>query len=235
MHAVDSTFGGLIRSEDKDKYCHLRVNLDITNPLQRGIFVSIDERDKLWIAFKYENLLGFCFHCGIMGHGFKDCLEHSHMNEGIVKEDFPFSSTLKADSLLMGKEWYKFGGAFNKYRSQCSYVGNYAALENTEVLKNSSLETTLMVKDMEGNRNKTVNTEPVLEKKISESDCGNLLDSVINSDLNIKDNEADFLGDDMDRDNGCPLQINDFSVDVMELKDHSHIQGKNPRREHYVG
>lgn len=111
MHAIGSTFGGLINSESKDKYCRLRVNLDVTKPLRRGIFVSTDEEDKLWIAFKYENLPDFCFCCGKMGHGFKNYPDHPLSPEGSVEEDLPFSSALKANSVVMGKEWYKFGDA----------------------------------------------------------------------------------------------------------------------------
>ncbi|MBA0730492.1 hypothetical protein Golax_023169, partial [Gossypium laxum] len=35
MHAVGSTFGGVIRSEVKREYCRLKVQLDTQRPLQK--------------------------------------------------------------------------------------------------------------------------------------------------------------------------------------------------------
>lgn len=55
-------------------FCHLLIIVDVCKPLRRGIFVSVDSREKVWVAFKYENLLVFCFGYGRMGHGVKDCV-----------------------------------------------------------------------------------------------------------------------------------------------------------------
>ncbi|KAA3474026.1 hypothetical protein EPI10_024359 [Gossypium australe] len=36
LHAIGSTFGGVLRSEIKDDFCRLRVNLEVQKPLRRG-------------------------------------------------------------------------------------------------------------------------------------------------------------------------------------------------------
>ncbi|KAA3483968.1 reverse transcriptase [Gossypium australe] len=73
MHAIGSTFGGVLRSEINDDYCRVRVNLDVQKPLRRGIFVSSNNNVKSWIPFKFEKLPLFCFGCGRMDHGLNHC------------------------------------------------------------------------------------------------------------------------------------------------------------------
>ncbi|MBA0721345.1 hypothetical protein Golax_008900, partial [Gossypium laxum] len=46
MHAIGSTFGGVIRSEVKRDFFQLRVQLDVRKPLRRGIFISADKKKK---------------------------------------------------------------------------------------------------------------------------------------------------------------------------------------------
>lgn len=77
LHAIGVTFEEVIRSEIIGDSCRLRINLNVQQPLRRGIFVSIDNINKSWISFKYEKLPIFCFGCGIMRHDFKGCLQLS--------------------------------------------------------------------------------------------------------------------------------------------------------------
>lgn len=107
-HAVGSTFGGLQCSKILDDFCRLKVMVDVTRPLRRGVFVSMEDQGKVWLAFKYENLPIFCFNCGIMGLGVRDC-DKQHKRNPLEEEDMPYSNALKAETTLMGKEWMKFG------------------------------------------------------------------------------------------------------------------------------
>jgi hypothetical protein len=54
---------------------HLRVKIqiDISKPLSRGRILKI-QGDPVWIAFQYERLPKFCFHCGVIRHGPSGCL-----------------------------------------------------------------------------------------------------------------------------------------------------------------
>ncbi|KAA3460895.1 BEACH domain-containing lvsC [Gossypium australe] len=75
MHAIGSTFGGVLRSEINDDFCRLRVNLDVQKPLRRV----------------------FYFGCGRLGHGLKDCLLLDSVEKIKIREDPSYSIALKAE------------------------------------------------------------------------------------------------------------------------------------------
>lgn len=55
------------------RYVKILVEIDVTKPLIRGTNLSF-EREKKWLDFKYENLFFFfCFYCGKVGHGERNC------------------------------------------------------------------------------------------------------------------------------------------------------------------
>ncbi|KAK5842942.1 hypothetical protein PVK06_005364 [Gossypium arboreum] len=87
LHAIGVTFGGVIRSEIIEDSCRLRINLDVQKPLRRGIFVSIDNKNKSWISFKYEKFPMFCFGCGKMGHGLNDCIGLNPAEKNKIRDD----------------------------------------------------------------------------------------------------------------------------------------------------
>jgi len=45
----------------------VRVQVDITKPLERGRMLKLNGR-QAWVAFRYEKLPHFCFHCGRILH-----------------------------------------------------------------------------------------------------------------------------------------------------------------------
>jgi hypothetical protein len=51
----------------------VRVRLDITKPLCRGRKVQLGKGKLGWLTFKYERLPNFCYVCGLLTHGEKDC------------------------------------------------------------------------------------------------------------------------------------------------------------------
>ncbi|XP_056692156.1 uncharacterized protein [Spinacia oleracea] len=52
----------------------LRVMMDVTKPLRRFLDVVNRQGHTVKVKLKYERLPFFCFMCGIMGHGEKDCI-----------------------------------------------------------------------------------------------------------------------------------------------------------------
>ncbi|MFQ6631371.1 hypothetical protein Gotur_009125 [Gossypium turneri] len=122
LHAIGASFGGVLRSEINEDFCRLRVNLDVQRPLRRGIFVSMDAVNKVWVPFKYENLPMFCFGYGRMGHGLSNCIQLPLERKSKISENPPFSIALKAESKLLGKE-IKFNTLIKKkVGAQCSYT-----------------------------------------------------------------------------------------------------------------
>lgn len=55
------------------EYMRVRVTLKVTKPLIKKKKLTIEAMELVWITFSYERLLDFCYWCGIMGHGHKDC------------------------------------------------------------------------------------------------------------------------------------------------------------------
>lgn len=50
----------------------LLVEIDLKKPLLRGTRIRLEE-EVAWVDFKYEQLPGFCFYCGLVGHLEKSC------------------------------------------------------------------------------------------------------------------------------------------------------------------
>ncbi|MBA0552741.1 hypothetical protein Golob_023521, partial [Gossypium lobatum] len=123
LHGIGVTFGGVLRSEVSEEFCRLRINLDAQEPLRRGIFVSTDYVNKVWIPFKYENLPLFCFGCGRMGHGMSNCNQIPPAKKSKVSENPPYSMALKVESRLVGKESLKFNSLMKQTGVQSFYMG----------------------------------------------------------------------------------------------------------------
>ena len=56
-----------------DNFMHVRVTIDISQPLSRGRIVSLDSSKELWVHVKYERLPSLCFWCGCLTHDDRDC------------------------------------------------------------------------------------------------------------------------------------------------------------------
>ncbi|CAA0815026.1 Unknown protein [Striga hermonthica] len=48
------------------------VEVSVTDPLPRRTTIKLGAEER-WIDFKYENLLTFCFYCGVIGHNDRAC------------------------------------------------------------------------------------------------------------------------------------------------------------------
>lgn len=77
---IGSFVGRYLRMETSDKfsfklrkYLCVRVEVDITQPLKTGFFLSRGRDTMVWIQFQFERLNDFCYVCGKLGHGNKNC------------------------------------------------------------------------------------------------------------------------------------------------------------------
>lgn len=52
----------------------VRILIDIIKPLRQGIKLNLDGPiGGCWVPIQYEQLLDFCYHCGLLNHVFNDC------------------------------------------------------------------------------------------------------------------------------------------------------------------
>ena len=64
------------------KYLRVQVQVDTSEKLIRGKRVSIEEDGGRWAFFKYERLPNFCYVCGMLDHGEKECMEKENGGVG---------------------------------------------------------------------------------------------------------------------------------------------------------
>uniref|UniRef100_A0A803Q743 Zinc knuckle CX2CX4HX4C domain-containing protein n=1 Tax=Cannabis sativa TaxID=3483 RepID=A0A803Q743_CANSA len=61
-------------SEGWGPFLRIRVAIDLSKPLLRGQLVTFPWiADELWLEYRYERLLDFCYDCGIIGYVFDKC------------------------------------------------------------------------------------------------------------------------------------------------------------------
>lgn len=78
------------------------VEVILNVPLLRGSKIKM-ANEKHWVDFKYDQLLVFCFYCGIIGHQDRSCeLKVNDAKEGQVTEG-QYGEWIRA-SLPMGEE-----------------------------------------------------------------------------------------------------------------------------------
>ncbi|MBA0679672.1 hypothetical protein Goari_011429, partial [Gossypium aridum] len=136
MHAIRTTFGGLIKSKIKWEFYRLKVHLDAQKSLRRGILILTKNSEKIWFLFKYENLPIFCFGCGCMGHGVKECSNIPIAEREKIDDEYSYSLALKVESNLIGKESFQFGFSAKRIMKQCLYTGA-ATVDREEIMPNN--------------------------------------------------------------------------------------------------
>lgn len=73
------------------QFVRIKIRLDVSKPILPGLFLRREDRNPVWIAFKYEKLPIMCFKCGLIGHDFKMCKVSQH------KKDNLFGNWMKAE------------------------------------------------------------------------------------------------------------------------------------------
>lgn len=90
------------------KCLRVRVLMDVTKKLVRGKRIVIEGGEQRWISFKYERLPNFCYKCGLLSHGFKECKEVSGLDESTESNDFQYGAWLRGEAPRRG------GGDFTR-------------------------------------------------------------------------------------------------------------------------
>ncbi|KAK9994125.1 hypothetical protein SO802_023828 [Lithocarpus litseifolius] len=92
------------------KFLRVRVQIDAMKKLVRGKRVTIEGGESRWVLFKYERLPNFCYKCGRLDHGEKDCLEITNSINGEGEGCMQYGAWLRGEPRRRGgREQAKIG------------------------------------------------------------------------------------------------------------------------------
>lgn len=91
------------------KFLWARVQINVTKKLVRGKRNVIEGGEQRWITFKYKRLPNFCYRCGLLNHGVKECKEGNGSN---INTEF---NNLQYRAWLRGEAPRKNGGEFTRF------------------------------------------------------------------------------------------------------------------------
>uniref|UniRef100_A0A2N9FDP4 Reverse transcriptase domain-containing protein n=1 Tax=Fagus sylvatica TaxID=28930 RepID=A0A2N9FDP4_FAGSY len=108
--AIGRTLGVVEQAEDIDEgrskgnYMRVRVTLDIQHPLCRGRKVSAGGNNDHWVSFKYERLTNFCYWCGMITHGEKDCELWLRSHGSLSTASQPYGAWMRGEPERFGRK-----------------------------------------------------------------------------------------------------------------------------------
>lgn len=83
------------------EFMRVWVNIDISKPLLLGKNVNVGVDKPCWIWFSYERLPNYCYQCGRIDHGYRDCMhgaQTTNMLTGDDLEKFSYGQWLRASN-----------------------------------------------------------------------------------------------------------------------------------------
>ncbi|CAA0832273.1 Unknown protein [Striga hermonthica] len=69
--------------------------IDLNEPLLHGAKINLGD-DMVWVDFRYENLQTFCYYCGVIGHGDRNCAQKKEDIKQNTHNPGKFGEWLKA-------------------------------------------------------------------------------------------------------------------------------------------
>lgn len=85
---------------NEGRHIKVLVEIDLTKPLARGTKLRY-KNNEIWVQFKYEQLPGFCFCCGCIGHSDRVCIMRKEDMKSNRLKGNEFGSWLRAFSVKM--------------------------------------------------------------------------------------------------------------------------------------
>nr|CCA66039.1 hypothetical protein [Beta vulgaris subsp. vulgaris] len=116
-----------------ERFCRVKVELNIFKPLRRRQRIRRKDGAVASIDYKYERLPHFCFRCGVLGHGDKDC--NAEVPEEWEKE-MGWGQWLKASPYKGRGKHKEETGAIKERRRVlfvCKEEGDFQGEKNTQL------------------------------------------------------------------------------------------------------
>jgi hypothetical protein len=101
--AIGKSAGTVVRASEIDeevgggRMMRVRVQVDISKPLCWGRKLGMANGGERWVSFRYERLPNFCYWCGLLTHGEKDCKFWLKNQETLSREDRGYGTWLRAE------------------------------------------------------------------------------------------------------------------------------------------
>ena len=86
------------------EFLRLRINIDISKPLIRCSKLRSEGKQVGWVGLKYERLPNFCYWCGRVTHGERDCEVWLRGNGFLRKEDKQYGEWLRAEPVRASRK-----------------------------------------------------------------------------------------------------------------------------------
>lgn len=80
------------------EFLRVRIAIDISKPLPRCRKLWFEGKQIGWVGIKYERLPNFCYWCGRLSHGDRDCELWTRGKESMKKDDQQFREWMRADT-----------------------------------------------------------------------------------------------------------------------------------------
>ncbi|KAL0003519.1 hypothetical protein SO802_017300 [Lithocarpus litseifolius] len=79
------------------RYLRIRVKIDVTRKLVQGKKIKVENNEQRWVFFKYERLPNFCYLCGMLRHGEKECDKNDLSGNGEEKGAYQYDAWLRGE------------------------------------------------------------------------------------------------------------------------------------------
>lgn len=60
-------------ASEQARFLRIHIEIPLNKPLRKGAPIVSSDGGKVFVALKYERLVGLCYNCGMLGHEVKDC------------------------------------------------------------------------------------------------------------------------------------------------------------------
>ncbi|XP_065621980.1 uncharacterized protein At4g02000-like [Quercus suber] len=108
--AIGNSIGKVIDVADPEddgeggEFLRVRISIDITKPLPRCRKLWSEGKQIGWVGLKYERLPNFCYWCGRLTHGEKECELWLRSKGGLKKDEQQFGDWMRAEMIRSSRK-----------------------------------------------------------------------------------------------------------------------------------